>query len=211
VLLHHGFTVFGEFVSWAEFAGQVLALAVVILARLRTLWTWPVQLVSVVLLFAVYAHAGLGGLAARQVLVGLIALYGWQLWVRRRDPVFGVVVRRAARRELLLFATGAAIAIPAFAVTLDLLHASWAPWPDAAIFIGTVVAFTMQGVGLVEFWPAWLLVDAVGVPLQLATGLWFSALVYLGFAALVVHGWLGWTRALRRTADRRPARVPAVD
>lgn len=197
-----GFTVFGEFVSYAEFAGQVLALAVVILARRRTLWTWPVQLVSVVLLFVVYESAGLGGLAARQVVVGLIAIYGWYAWLRRRDPLFGVMVRRATRRELLLFALAAAIGIPVFAVILDMLHASWAPWPDAALFIGTVVAFAMQGIGLVEFWLAWLLVDAIGVPLQLSSGLWFSALVYTIFAVLVVHGWRTWRRTARREAVR---------
>jgi len=199
VLLDHGFTVLGEFVSFAEFAGQVLALAVVILARRRTLWTWPVQVVSVVLLFVVYTGAHLGGLAARQVFVGLIAIYGWQAWVRRRDPAFGVVVRRASWRELAAAIGGTAVAVPTFALSLMALHASWAPWPDSAIFAGTVVAFAMQGIGLVEFWPAWLVVDAVGIPLQLSSGLWFSALVYTVFAGLVLHGWYSWSRTARQS------------
>jgi nicotinamide mononucleotide transporter len=197
MLLDHGFTVFGEFVSYAEFAGQLLALAVVVLAGRRTLWTWPTQLISVALLFAVYTAAHLGGLAARQVFVGSIAVYGWQAWVRRRDPVFGVTVRRATRRELTAFAAGAAAAIPLFSWLLIATHGSWAPWPDSAIFIGTVAAFTMQAIGLVEFWPAWLAVDAVGVPVQLSSGLWFSAAVYTVFAVLVVRGWYRWSRTAR--------------
>ena len=40
----------------------------------------------------------------------------------------------------------------AMALVLDALNASWAPWPDAVIFIGTLVAFGAQGLGLVEFW-----------------------------------------------------------
>lgn len=210
MLLDHGFRILGEFVSVAELAGQVLALAVVFLARRRTLWTWPVQMVSVALLFAVYAAAHLGGLAARQVLVGVIAMYGWLAWVRRRDPVFGVAVRRASKRELLVFGGVAAAGTVGFALALSALHASWAPWPDAAIFVGTLVAFTMQGIGLVEFWPAWLLVDAVGIPLQLVTGLWFSASVYSVFAVLVIHGWWGWTRQVAwRREDHSPARPAA--
>jgi nicotinamide mononucleotide transporter len=81
--------------------------------------------------------------------------------------------------------------------------ASWAPWPDAWIFVGSVVAFVGQGLRLVEFWIVWLAVDAVGVPLQIASGLYFSAVVYVVFAALVIHGWLEW----QHTASQRGATV----
>lgn len=222
VLVESGFTAFGQTVTWAELIGQVFALAVVFLAQRRTLWTWPVQLVSVGLLFAVYLGAHLGGLAVRQVVVGVIAVYGWWAWARRRDPVFGVVVRRATRAELAVVAGLYAAGTVGFALVLDAFGASWAPWPDAAIFVGTLLAFAMQARGVVEFWLVWLVVDAVGVPLQIASGLWFSALVYLVFAGLVVHGWMSWFRsagtqkgalpgesALRGGTTPRPGRTSA--
>src|SRR5207248_1541311 len=84
-------TLFGEKVSWAEFVGQICALAVVFLAQRRTLWTWPVQIAATVLLFVVYTSAHLGGLATRQVVIFLISAYGWWAWLRHRDPVYGVV------------------------------------------------------------------------------------------------------------------------
>ncbi|UVS77805.1 nicotinamide mononucleotide transporter family protein [Actinokineospora sp. UTMC 2448] len=197
VLMESGFTVLGQPITWAELIGQVFALAVVFLAQRRTLWTWPVQLVSVGLLFAVYVSAHLGGLAIRQVVVGLIAVYGWWAWTRRRDPVFGVAVRRATPVELGVVGAAYVAGTVAFALVLTALEASWAPWPDAAIFVGTVIAFAMQARGVVEFWLVWLVVDAVGVPLQIASGLWFSAVVYLVFAGLVVHGWMSWFRSAR--------------
>ncbi|TVT30086.1 nicotinamide mononucleotide transporter, partial [Amycolatopsis rhizosphaerae] len=88
-LLHHGLTVFGQHISFAELAGQLFALAVVFLAERRTLWTWPVQVGATVLLFAVYVSAHLGGLAARQIAILVISLYGWWAWMRRKDPVYG--------------------------------------------------------------------------------------------------------------------------
>ncbi|RZS38832.1 nicotinamide mononucleotide transporter [Herbihabitans rhizosphaerae] len=195
VLMENGLTLFGQKISFAELFGQVFALAVVFLAQRRTLWTWPVQLASVVLLFAVYTSAHLGGLAIRQVVIGLIAVYGWWAWRRRRDPVFGVAVRRAGPRELIIAGVFLVAGTIGFALLLDATDASWAPWPDAAIFIGTVLAFALQGIGLVEFWLVWLIVDAVGVPLQISSGLWFSAVVYVVFAGLVIHGWISWYRA----------------
>ena len=180
-LLQHGFSVFGQSISYAEFAGQVFALAVVFLAQRRTLWTWPVQVGATVLLFAVYVSADLGGLAARQVAILAISVYGWWAWSRRKDPVFGVVVRKGRPGERLAMAGVFAAGTVAMALILDALNASWAPWPDAAIFVGTLVAFGAQGLGLVEFWLVWLAVDAIGVPLQISSGLYFSALVYVIF------------------------------
>ncbi|HEX7662404.1 MAG TPA: nicotinamide mononucleotide transporter family protein [Pseudonocardiaceae bacterium] len=207
ILLSHGFVLLGEHVSWAEFVGQLCALAVVFLAQRRTLWTWPVQVAATVLLFGVYTSAHLGGLASRQVVILLISIYGWIAWVRRRDPVSGVLVRAATGRERLVMVGALAVGTVGMALVLQALNASWAPWPDAWIFIGTVVAFAAQGLGLVEFWLVWLLVDAVGVPLQLSSGLFFSALVYVVFAALVISGFLGWRRTARREAA---ARMPAA-
>ncbi|GHF07585.1 nicotinamide mononucleotide transporter [Amycolatopsis deserti] len=205
VLLQHGLSVFGQWISIAELVGQLCALAVVFLAQRRTLWTWPVQVGATVLLFAVYASAHLGGLAARQVAILLISVYGWWAWTRRRDPVYGVVVRSGRAVERLVMAGAFVAGTVAMALVLDALDASWAPWPDAAIFIGTLVAFAAQGRGLVEFWLVWLVVDAIGVPLQISSGLYFSAAVYLVFAVLVVHGWWSWHRA----AVRRPALTAA--
>ena len=82
-LLHHGLTVFGQWISIAELLGQVFALAVVFLAQRRTLWTWPVQVGATVLLFSVYISAHLGGLATRQVAILAISVYGWWAWSRR--------------------------------------------------------------------------------------------------------------------------------
>ena len=198
LLLEHGLTIFGQRISFAELAGQVFALAVVFLAQRRTLWTWPVQVGATVLLFSVYVSAHLGGLASRQVAILAISLYGWWAWTRRTDPVYGVVVRQGRLAERLamlgIFAAGTAV----MALVLDALDASWAPWPDAAIFVGTLVAFGAQGAGLVEFWLVWLVVDAIGVPLQISSGLYFSAAVYIVFAGLVVHGWWSWNRSARR-------------
>lgn len=201
-LLRQGLTVFGQWISIAELAGQLCALAVVLLAERRTLWTWPVQVGATVLLFAVYTSAHLGGLASRQVAILLISLYGWWAWTRRKGPVRGVVIRRGRAGERLAMAAVFAIGTVGMALVLDTLNASWSPWPDAAIFVGTLIAFGAQGLGLVEFWLVWLVVDAIGVPLQIASGLYFSAAIYLVFAVLVSHGWLTWARSTR------PVRAP---
>jgi nicotinamide mononucleotide transporter len=200
-LLEHGLTLLGEHISFAELLGQIGAVAVVFLAQRRTLWTWPVQIAAAVLLFSVYTSAHLGGLALRQVIVLAISGYGWWAWTRRRDSEYGVVVRRSTWPELGALATVLVVGTVGMALLLQATDASWAPWPDAAIFIGTAVAYGAQGLRLVEFWLVWLLVDAIGVPLQIASGLYFSASVYLVFTVLVIKGWRDWTRSAKVTAS----------
>ena len=191
-----GVTVLGQWISIAELAGQVFALAVVFLAERRTLWTWPVQVGATVLLFSVYISAHLGGLASRQIAILAISFtaggagIGARSGVRRRRRArggdrAGRDAGRVRRRHRVM------------ALVLQALNASWAPWPDAAIFVGTLVAFGAQGAGLVEFWLVWLVVDAIGVPLQISSGLYFSAAIYIVFAGLVVHGWWSWNRTAK--------------
>lgn len=207
-LLANGVGVLGQRISWAELVGQLGALAVVFFARRRSLIAWPVQIAATLLLLTVYSGAHLGGLAARQVVILLISLHGLASWYRRQDPKFGVPVHYARRSERLGLLGALVGATTAFALVLEVLHASWAPWPDAWIFVGTALAFWAQARGLVDFWFLWLAVDAVGVPLQLASGLWFSAAIYLVFVALVVHGWWSWHRTARArpgTADSQGA------
>lgn len=212
ILLDNGLTVFGQHVSWAELVGQVSAVLVVLLASRRTLWVWPVQILATVLLFIVYTDAGLGGLRDRQVAILLISAYGWWYWHRHRKPVFGVPIRRATRTEWLILITVMVAGTAAYAFYLDWRGDSWGPIPDAWIFIGTIVAFAAQGRGLVEFWLVWLAVDAVGVPFQMMAGLWFSAVVYIVFAALVVHGFIQWNRTAKQTLAEAAAsaRIPAT-
>lgn len=207
-LLEHGLTLLGEHISFAELLGQIGAVAVVFLAQRRTLWTWPVQIAAAVLLFSVYTSAHLGGLALRQVIVLAISGYGWWAWTRRRDAEYGVVVRRSTRPEVAALAAALILGTIGMALLLQATNASWAPWPDAAIFIGTAVAYGAQGLRLVEFWLVWLLVDAIGVPLQIASGLYFSASVYIVFTVLVIKGWRDWTRSARAVAQASPAQAP---
>lgn len=205
-LMAYGITILGQHISYAEIVGQLAALAVVFLAQRRTLWTWPVQALATVLLFVVYTSAHLGGLALRQVVILAISLYGWWRWTRNRDPRYGVVVRLATWPERAVIAAVLLAGTAAFAWLLQVLHASWAPLPDAWIFVGTLVAFAGQGLGLVEFWLVWLLVDAVGVPLQIQSHLYFSAIVYGIFAILVLIGVRDWARtAAREKAAREQA------
>ncbi|MEO3823547.1 nicotinamide mononucleotide transporter family protein [Actinomadura sp. B10D3] len=196
-----GFEVFGEHILWTDLSGNVLSLAVVWLAMRKTLWTWPVQLAGALLLLAASMHAHVPGNALKQVLFIGLALSGWVMWTRgRRDTAGGLVVRQATLKERAVLVgalvIGTAVVAELF-VHLDWLRIAWSPWANAYIFVGSAVATFAQSRALVDFWIVWVLVDLVGVPLALRSGLYVSGAVYGIFFVMVMVGYRNWLRESR--------------
>ena len=191
----------GESVRWSDLLGNLLGLATVALAIRRSLWAWPVQITGAILLFGASMSVHLGGNAARQLVVVAAAGYGWWRWNRQRgaDHPQGVTIRWATNPERLALLGFLAVGTLGFAWLLSATHSSWAPLPDAYIFVGSLAATLCQGRGLVEFWFVWIAVDVVGVPLAFHSGLPVSGFTYAIYFVLVIVGMRQWIQ-LARTA-----------
>ncbi|MCQ4041065.1 nicotinamide riboside transporter PnuC [Streptantibioticus rubrisoli] len=195
------FSVLGQHIIWSDMIGNVLGLAALALGWRRSVWSWPAQLLSGLILVVAYATAHLSGGIGKQLVVITVALWGWARWRRGLRAEGDVAVRFASWRERGLLAAGLALGTLLVGGLFTAYPAlSWNPWPDAYIFVGTLAAMVAQARGWVEFWFAWLAVDLVGVPLAFSSGLVFSALVYVVYFILVIAGMRAWwlrTRVLR--------------
>jgi nicotinamide mononucleotide transporter len=194
------FTAFGQHVIWSDMAGNLLGLGGLALGWRRSVWAWPVQLFSGVVLVAAYWSAQLSGGVGKQLLVIGVAVWGWFQWRRgRRDSGSGrIEIRFATWRERGWLVGGTAVGTLAVVGLFTLYPSlSWNPWPDAYIFVGTVAAMVAMARGWVEFWFAWLAVDLVGVPLAFTSGLPFSGLVYVIYFVLVIAGMYAWWQQTR--------------
>jgi nicotinamide mononucleotide transporter len=195
------FTAFGQHILWSDMTGNTIGLIALALGWQRSIWTWPAQFLSGVILVAAYSSAHLSGGIGKQLLVIGVALWGWRAWQRGRQHAQdgSIAIRFATRRERWLLIGGTALGTLAVGGLFAAVPAlSWNPWPDAYIFVGTLAAMVAQARGLVEFWFAWLLVDLVGVPLAFTSGLAFSGFVYIIYLALVLWGMRDWWLRSRR-------------
>ncbi|GHF38374.1 membrane protein [Streptomyces mashuensis] len=206
------FSVLGQHVIWSDMVGNTIGLAALALGWRRSILTWPAQLLSGLVLIAAYASAHLSGGVGKQLLVVVVAAWGWRQWNRgRREAQDGsLAVRFATWTERGLLVAGTAAGTLAVGLLFTAVpQLSWNPWPDAYIFVGTLAAMVAQARGLVEFWFAWLLVDVVGVPLAFSSGLAFSGLVYVIYFALVLWGMRDWWLRSRTGTAAVPEGVAA--
>ncbi|MCU1645715.1 MAG: rane protein [Nocardia sp.] len=198
------FELFGEHVLWTDAIGNVLSLAVVWLAIRKTVWTWPVQLAGALLLLSASLHAHVPGNVLKQLLFLVLACYGWLAWTRGTRDHRELLVRPGSRRERLtllgLLVAGTVLVAELFA-HLSWLHIAWSPWANAYVFVGSAIATFAQSRALVDFWIIWMLVDLVGVPLALKSGLYASGAVYGVFFLLVLLGFIRWRREYRARRD----------
>jgi nicotinamide mononucleotide transporter len=203
--LNAGFDVLGQRVLWTDLVGNAAALGTVWLAIRRTIWTWPVQLTGAVLLFIASVNAGIAGNALKQVLFAGLASYGWWKWSRGLRGGRDLRVRPATWRERVALIAVLAVGTAAVAGFFAATGWSWAPLPDAYIFVGSAVATFAQSRALVDFWLIWVAVDLVGVPLAIMSGLWVSGAVYGVFFVLVLIGFWNWLSQYRRQQLSAPS------
>lgn len=78
------FVLFGQHIKWSDMIGNVVGLIALAFGWRRSIWSWPTQFVSGVILFAAFATAHLSGSAGKQVVVMVVAVYGWWQWNRGR-------------------------------------------------------------------------------------------------------------------------------
>lgn len=204
--LNSTFDLLGLSIRWSDFVGNILALATVVLALLRLVIAWPVQIAGSLLLLSATLAAHLPGNAARQVVIIVAAIWGWTRWSRDRATQGTIIVRWASWRQCAQMVAVMVAGTGAFAALLKATDGSFfpaAPWhlvlADAWIFVGSVVAMYAQARRVVEFWLAWLAVDLVGVPLAWSSGLYFSGLVYGVFFVMVILGLRDWASRSEQT------------
>jgi nicotinamide mononucleotide transporter len=141
------FTVFGQHIIWSDMIGNTVGLIALALGWLRSVWTWPAQLLSGVVLVAANASVHQAGSVGKQLVVIAVAVWGWQQWTRgkRQAQDGSIAVRFATWRERCFLLGGAALGTLAVGGLFTAFPSlSWSPWADAFIFAGTLVAMIAQ-------------------------------------------------------------------
>lgn len=183
--------------NWPEVLGFTTGAVCVVLAVLRNIWTYPIGLANNLVFIGLFAANGLYATTGLQIVFAALAIHGWLRWTRGAEQdseYIGSIPRRAV---LPLALVGIATAAVLAWVLLSFTDSTIAI-PDAAATAGSLAAQYMLNRKWIQNWFVWLAVDIGYVWLYAVTGLVLTSVLYAGFGALCVTGYLSWRAIARR-------------
>ena len=199
------FTVLGYPMSYIELVGTVLYLWSVWLIAKRSMLTWPVGIVSVLLYMALFYQIRLYSDALEQVYYLGASVYGWWYWSSSRQAKHTLTdVSYSSGRTVGVWLAVTAALATALGGIMSHIHI-WAPgaFPEAASYpyldaLTTVMSLTAMWLMArkhIESWIYWIVVDVIGIGLYFAKDIKFVSLVYVILLGLAIRGLIEWSKA----------------
>jgi nicotinamide mononucleotide transporter len=182
--------------NWMEIAGVVTTLAGIWLTTRRTLWCWPVILVSDVIYLVVFFRAQLFSDALLQVFFLAFTLYGWYHWWRGVREEGEVRVVKLGTRSMLIALAAGAVGSVLLGLLAKQVHAAL-PYLDATLASYSLVASWWGARKHIANWWLWIVVDLVYIGEYAWKDLWLTGLLYALLVGLAVLGLRDWSRAAR--------------
>jgi nicotinamide mononucleotide transporter len=180
--------------SLAEAIGAGLGLAYLLLAVRRNLWCWLCAFTSTAIYLVLFAQAKLYMQSALQVFYLIMAIYGFLEWRRGRTADGDVQILAWPLRMHL----AGLLVVMVATVTNGFLLArgtdAVAPYLDSFVTWSSVLTTWMVARRLIENWLYWILIDALAAYLYFTQGLLVTALLFVLYVGIVVHGYVQWRK-----------------
>jgi len=187
-----------------EAAAVVLALAYLLLAVARNIWCWVCAFVSTAIYLVLMARAGLYMQTLLQVFYLVMAVYGYLEWRRGENDKGEVAIERWSWRQHLLAGGLVLTATIVNGALLSRVPDAHAPYLDAFVTWGSVVTTWMVARRVIENWLYWIVVDGVAAYLYFTQSLRATAVLFIIYIGIVIHGYFTWLRDSKRLTAETP-------
>lgn len=201
------FTVLGHPLSYIEFFGVISGGIAVWLSARGNIWSWPIGIINVILLFFLFFQIQLYPDMFLQIFFFITNILGWWRWAHPRpgeeDRKKELKVSWMSKEWLLIFGTIILAGTIAFGAAASRLSTwfpmlfsqpSAFPYADSLVSVVSVIATYLMVQKKVECWLAWILADVVATYLYLSKGVMFLGLEYLAFCLIAAFGFLTWRK-----------------
>jgi len=197
--------VLGQSISYLEFFGTLAGAVAVWLSARANIWSWPIGIINVVLLFFLFFQIQLYPDMFLQVFFFITNLMGWWRW---SHPKAGEEDRRHELRvswmrpRQLGVLTGLTIfGTMLFGSFASNLHEwfpglfslpSAYPYFDSFVTVVSVAATFLMVQKKVECWLIWILADVVATWLYFNKGIMLMGIEYFVFCLIAMFGFFRW-------------------
>ncbi len=185
----------------------VTGIVSVYLASRENIWVWPVGIVwCLSTAWVMYQFRFFGDMALMFVYL-FLQIHGWWSWTHGSEQKKELPIRWAPVRVIAIVALLVLIGMwPAKEfLELEWVHGK-APLWDSFTTAGSLGAQFLLNRKYIQNWTAWIIVDAIYIPMYYINGLPDQALLYAAFLVLAMFGLVQWVR-LHRNANAIPSHV----
>ncbi|MDQ0115803.1 nicotinamide riboside transporter PnuC [Paenibacillus harenae] len=177
-----------------EIVATTTGLLSVWLTAREKIWAWPIGLVNVACFFYMFYEVKLYADMTLQVFFFILSIYGWVIWLTKRNGAEVRPTRRISPRlaGILLVALFAGTGIWGY-VLATYTDAS-IPYPDAFIAMLSLIAQMLLSYKILENWYCWIVVDVLSVGMYLYKDLNMLAFLYVIFLCIAISGLITWKK-----------------
>lgn len=201
------FTALGYPMSYLEFFGTVAGAIAVWISAKANVWSWPIGIINVVLLFFLFYQVQLYPDMFLQIFFFVTNILGWWRWTHPRageeDRKLELRVSLLSNSQrwwnVLIIAVGS-LAMGTAASRLS----DWAPsifskpsafpYLDSFVTITSIAAQYWMLQKKVECWALWILADIMATYLYFSKDIKFLGLEYLAFCFIAAFGLWNWRK-----------------
>ncbi len=193
---------FQNFGLWPslELASAILTGISVWLTTRRNIWAFPIGLVGVLAMAAVFFHSKWYGDAGLQIFFAAMQIHGWAAW-RGGEKIDDskVAVRRLDAKKWALSLVSLAVLAVGFIWFLDEKTDSPVPRLDGFLTAMSVVAQFLMNWRWLENWIFWIAADLIYAPALWSRDLKWLGILYAVFVGMAIFGFLEWRKKVRIT------------
>jgi nicotinamide mononucleotide transporter len=207
---HIFFTALGYSMSYLEFFGTITGAIAIWLSAKANVWSWPIGVVNVILIFFLVYQVQLYPDMFLQVFFFVTNMMGWWRWTHPQpeeaDRKHELRVSFMHKKQFINLTVIGLLGTALFGLLASKLHEifpsifskpSAFPYLDSFVTIMSVITTFLMIQKKIESWIIWIIVDALATCLYFAKGIKFLGLEYFVFCFIAAYGLWNWTKEYR--------------
>ena len=184
--------------QFLEWLAAITGLISVILTARRSVMSWPIGLISVVIFLWFFFHIKLYADSGLQLFYLVTGLYGWWHWARGGPNHGKALIKVLVSMERAVVAVLTAGGIVGTSWFLRNHTDSTTPWMDSTVSVMSIAAQLLMMRKILDSWFLWIVIDMLSLWLYAMKGAWVTLGLHAIYLGIATGGLIAWRRALAR-------------
>jgi nicotinamide mononucleotide transporter len=187
--------------TWQELVSFIAQVASVLYARKNNVLVYPTGIIGVILASYVYyfiSNPPLYGEGTVNIYYLLMSIYGWYAWLQKNNNITTNPISWCNKTQLsigiAIFLLGGLL----IKFILQKYSTSNTINLDALATASAVTAMWWMAKRKIENWAAWIVSNAIAIPLNFYKGFYLFTLMYIIFLVLAVLGHISWVKTFKK-------------